>query len=329
MYKIVRWLWLGALEIIRKFGLDDVQILRLRKIADAAWNKVSIRAWRRRLNNVKHLLQKLSIRILQRLLGRCGVSIGAAVPVSEVIRLATLIRPVSFSSELIRLGEPTDGGYLVPDDLEGVVSCFSPGVAEAATFELALAKLGINSYLADFSVDGPPFQDSMLDFEKKFIGIKSDDAMYIRLDDWVRSKHHVTGDLMLQMDIEGAEWAILADISQETLAKFRVIVIELHDLDQMMTTVSGSRIVESVFSKLLERFLPVHLHPNNCSPPTRYRGIDIPPVIEVTFVRKDRLRDATKGIPVTIPHPLDAKNVEGNKDVNLPEYWYVASSVSH
>lgn len=316
MYRIVRGLWLFTLEVSRKLGLSEVQVSRARRVWGSAWNKVYSVPWSKRL-------KKQAIRISQRCLGRWGVSVGAGVPRSEVIRLAKLIKPVPFPSGLIRLGDKTDGGYLVPDDLEGVVSCFSPGVAEAASFELALAELGINSYLADFSVDGPPIQNPMFDFEKRFIGIQSDDVKYLRLDEWVLNKNHVNGDLILQMDIEGAEWPILADIDQDTLAKFRVIVIELHDLDQMLTTVSGSRIVESVFSKLSASFWAVHLHPNNCCPPTQYQGLEIPPVLEVTFVRKDRIKDATNSIPVQIPHPLDAKNVGDYKNVDLPEYWYL------
>jgi hypothetical protein len=214
---------------------------------------------------------------------------------------------------------------LVPDDLDGVVSCFSPGVASTASFELALAELGINSYLADFSVDGAPFQHPMFDFEKKFVGVESDEATYIRLDDWMLEKNPSNGDLLLQMDIEGAEWPILADVSQETLAKFRVILVELHDLDQMITSVGGSRLVESVFKKLRKNFSPVHLHPNNSEPLTRYMGVDIPPLLEVTFVRNDRLEESGKGARVQIPHPLDAKNVQRYKNVDLPDYWYLAN----
>jgi hypothetical protein len=39
---------------------------------------------------------------------------------------------------LIRLGADGDGGYLVPDDLEDVAACFSPGVDDRASFESAM-----------------------------------------------------------------------------------------------------------------------------------------------------------------------------------------------
>jgi hypothetical protein len=234
-----------------------------------------------------------------------------------------MMNPAAISHDLIRLGEPSDGGYLVPNDLEGIVSCFSPGVAEVASFELALADLGINSYMADYSVDGPPVENPMFDFYKKFLGVEDDGLMFIRLDEWVKNKSPMDGDLILQMDIEGAEWPILADVSQETLAKFRIIVLELHSLDQMLTTVSGNRLVEGVFRKLRTGFTPVHVHPNNCCPPTRYQGIEIPPVLEVTLLRNDRIDTSVEHMSLKIPHPLDANNVRSAKAVRLPEYWYV------
>ena len=33
-----------------------------------------------------------------------------------------------YQTELVRLGGNNDGGYLLPNDLEGITACFSPGV---------------------------------------------------------------------------------------------------------------------------------------------------------------------------------------------------------
>lgn len=81
-----------------------------------------------------------------------------------------LLKPSKTNYQLIRVGGNGDGGYLIPDDLEGIESCFSPGVSEIANFELELAEIGIACYLADYSVDGPPVKHELFDFEKKFLG---------------------------------------------------------------------------------------------------------------------------------------------------------------
>lgn len=93
------------------------------------------------------------------------------------------MKAVAISQELMRIGGSGDGGYLGPKDLRGVEACFSPGVALNASFETALAELGIRSFLADYSVDSPPVENPLFDFQKRFLGVQSEDSKYIRLNE--------------------------------------------------------------------------------------------------------------------------------------------------
>lgn len=89
--------------------------------------------------------------------------------------LISMFHPQDVGIGLIRLGGEGDGGYLVPDDLDGIAACFSPGVSDVADFETSLIRdYGIPCYLADASVDGPPPGTPGLDFEKKFLGDRAD-----------------------------------------------------------------------------------------------------------------------------------------------------------
>ena len=47
--------------------------------------------------------------------------------------------------------------------------------------------------------------------------------------------------------------------------------------------------------------------------------INIPPLLEFTFLRKDRLIEK---LIKKLPHALDQKNVSYKADVFLDEYWY-------
>jgi hypothetical protein len=76
------------------------------------------------------------------------------------------MKPVSTAKELVRVGGYGDGGYLIPDDLEGIEACFSPGVADVANFESEMATKGIRSFLADFSVESPPVANPLLILKK-------------------------------------------------------------------------------------------------------------------------------------------------------------------
>jgi hypothetical protein len=258
------------------------------------------------------------LRMRVRLLLR-GV-LGQNVRANAIKSVAELLRPVASSSELIRIGGTGDGGYLVPDDLLGISACFSPGIANNVSFEKELAGLGISSYMADHSVDGPPEDSEKFDFEKLYLNTESDGVMNIRLKDWVELKAKEPGDLILQMDIEGSEWEVLMDTPMETLSRFRLIVIEFHRLDQMLTSHTDFEVVKSVFTRLRQQFSPVHLHANNCFPALSYQGLSIPRVLEVTFLRNDRLTQTGTRYEPQIPHPLDEPNTP-YKEVVLTREW--------
>ena len=57
----------------------------------------------------------------------------------------------------------------------------------------------------------------------------------MRLAEWVLASEdrYGKGDLLLQMDVEGAEYPILHEVSEETLAKFRIMIIEFHYVDRI------------------------------------------------------------------------------------------------
>jgi len=51
---------------------------------------------------------------------------------TSIDRVSSLLKklyPISCDKNLIRFGPKGDGGYLTPDDFEGIEACFSPGVS--------------------------------------------------------------------------------------------------------------------------------------------------------------------------------------------------------
>jgi hypothetical protein len=219
---------------------------------------------------------------------------------------------------LIRIGGDADGGYLVPDDLNGIKSCFSPGVADTASFESDMITRGIKCYLADYSVEVAPVQNELVEFEKKYLG-PSENEIYMTLENWVARKCPDDHDMILQMDIEGAEYGVIFDTSGETLKKFRIIVIEFHKLDSLIQK-AGFELIDLTFTKLLKYFDIVHIHPNNVHEIRSYKRYEIPPIIEVTFLRKDRI--SSKEFTESFPHPLDVTNNLSRNDIRLPACWY-------
>lgn len=228
------------------------------------------------------------------------------------------MHPITTDKELTRLGAMGDGGYLVPDDLDGIVACFSPGVSTVATFEEAIVQRGVPCYLADASVSGAPFDHPLIHFDKKFLGVIDDDST-ITLDSMVRAYAPPSGDLILQMDIEGAEWPVLLNVSDSVLGRFRIIVLELHSLERLIDIV-GFDVMFPVLDRLLRQFNVVHLHPNNLALPLHVADLVIPRLLEMTLLRRDR--GNRTGFAKQFPHPLDHKNLEHCPDFPLPAGWY-------
>lgn len=226
-------------------------------------------------------------------------------------------KPRKAPMPLVRIGPDGDGGYLLPDDLEGIRASFSPGVSHQIGFDKEIAARGIPCFLADASVEGPQNPPPGITFEPLFLGEKSAGEV-ITLEDWVARHAPETGDLLLQMDIEGAEYAVLEATSEALLRRFRVIVIEYHDLWRVFGK-EGRDEMQAVFDKMARHFEVVHLHGNNHAPNIKLAGVRFPPVIEVTYLRRDRVGESSQE-PV-LPHPLDQPCNPYRPEMPLPRFW--------
>jgi len=228
------------------------------------------------------------------------------------------LTPVKTEFDLVRIGSKNDGGYLIPNDFNDLKFCFSPGVSVNSDFEKHLYdEYKIKSFLCDFSVDKPSIDCEGFVFSKKFLGSKND-KIFFTLKNWLQ-KSEYKGELLLQMDIEGFEYPVLIKEDLELIKNFRILVIEFHDLDRLFTRF-GFNIITSVFHKLLDDYYIVHIHPNNLSYVFKKGDIKIPQVMELTFLRKDRVKINSKY--EDFPHYLDAKNNNEIKDVILPKCFY-------
>jgi hypothetical protein len=253
-----------------------------------------------------------------RLLSKLGAHAAPRTEPAAISELLQRLRPLAGDFELIRIGPQTDGGYLVPNDLDGIRYAFSPGVSTESGFEAELAERGVDVFLADYSVDGPATQHPRFVFDKRFVGCLTDER-FITLDDWHAAKLGADeSDLLLQMDIEGGEYETLLAASPALLRRFRIMIVEFHSLQQLWNAPFFA-LVERVFRKLLSTHAVVHIHPNNCCGSVKSVGIEIPRIAEFTLLRRDRL-GATR-FQTTFPHALDRPNV-AKAPLDLPACWY-------
>lgn len=246
---------------------------------------------------------------------------------SATIQRILIPHPCPFS--LVRIGGQRDGAYLLPDDLKGVSACFSPGVNNYKYFEDVLAKnYAIKAHMCDYSSDLSAFKTPLIprmqSFEKKWLSPVAD-SISITLEEWVsRYSPNPSEDLILQMDIEGAEYPILLETDDSILNRFRIIVLELHGLEAFANESQLKQQIGPALSRLNRTHVCVHAHPNNCSGEfhDNSTGLNIPHVLEITLIRRDRLVPGRPLILPSLPHRLDIPfNVVHNLPLHLNHAW--------
>lgn len=268
----------------------------------------SVRTW------VKNKLEQIGYELMS--LKRYSTELTEREKILELIKR---LHPVNINKRLLRLGPEGDGGYLVPDDLEGIEACFSPGIADIAGFELDCANRGMKVYLADKSVDGPAESHDSFCFLKKFVGsFPTND--FITIDEWVgQSLKDDSSEIILQIDIENFEYEVIHAISTKLMCRVRILVVEFHSLDQLWNKPFFG-IASRAFEKILNTHTCLHIHPNNCNTLLEKNGIEIPPIAEFTFIRNDRV--TLKEPALVFPHPLDFDSTD-QKHITLPNCWFL------
>lgn len=238
---------------------------------------------KKKLTKSKVKVAKFILEIMNRL-GINGFFVQRNTSKEKIIKLITKLHPAQTQFELIRVGPNEDGGYLIPNDLNDIQACFSPGVDDISEFEFWCFNNGMEIYLADKSIDKVKLDNSKCkyNFTKKHIGCTNNDE-FITLDKWVHSNiSEEHSELLLQMDIEGGEYESLINVSDALLKRFRILVIEFHFLHKLWNP-DFFKFAEIVFNKILKTHSCVHIHPNNYEKIYSKNGIQIPRVMEFTF----------------------------------------------
>jgi hypothetical protein len=247
-----------------------------------------------------NVLRKMKLFLMAR-----GIYLSIRKPV-KISELLQQIWPVRTEHELVRIGGATcnDGAYLLPDDLVGIDRVSSPGVASSVEFEKHFLAQGIPCELIDGSIDAAPESHDLITFQKKWLSTETlGDS--ISLTDWVQDRSLPNDELLLQMDIEGAEFECLLTTDRLILNRFRIIVLELHELTSALLQ-SNSRLFIILMRKLLMTHVVVHAHANNCCLPAKRGNLIWPNVLELTLLRRDRISHISG--PADLPHALDRDN---------------------
>ena len=221
----------------------------------------------------------------------------------RLLDFARAIRPMTSPGlDLIRVGGPTDGGYVMGGPL-AASGAISIGVGSDVSWDHDVGARGIPIALFDHTVRKLPAHVPNGTFYR--LGIGSAHGSKTQPLDQLLMIAGFTGreDLMLKMDVEGAEWAALTQPGLADLQPFAQIVLELHGIAGLKDERSAGPVLAAV-EHLTKNHVPVHVHANNYDELVRFGNWWFPNAIELSLVRRDILSDAQPA--VTMRSDLDA-----------------------
>lgn len=203
-------------------------------------------------------------------------------------RLAPFESP---SIKLIRVGNKADGGYVMGDVFDKVDAAYSLGIANDITWDKEIAQRSIPVYMYDHTINYLPEEHKNFKFFK--IGICGKPGILGMKDigTLIKENGHTGKNLLLKMDIEGFEYPALQALSDEEIAHFSQICMEIHDLNGLLFDVERHFEIRSCLEKILRHMHCVHIHANNVGWIAERGGISVPVLLEVSFIRKDLVGD--------------------------------------
>ncbi len=172
------------------------------------------------------------------------------------------IQPVALANcELERFGEKNDGGYLLCRNLLGDVrAAYSYGISGYDQWGCDVSRrLGVRVHQYDcFNLTRPRCSPGKTVFHEECIaGSRRVEGgrPFDTLENQIQKNGDAGKQLVVKMDVEGAEWESFLGVSDDQLRRIDQLAVEFHGIDE-------ARFI-FVMSKLKEFFYIANLHWNN------------------------------------------------------------------
>lgn len=213
----------------------------------------------------------------------------------------------------VRIGRNNDGGYVMlePQDLPRPTVAYSFGVAEDVSWELDIARRDIDVRLFDHTITGLPKSHPRFRFSRVGItGGNAGNGLETLPELLSRDGNSGRSGMLLKMDVEGCEWGVLETCPSTVLACFDQIVMEFHDVGQMLSR-NQFTLIETALTNLSATHQCIHVHANVYTSALILPGCVLPSAFECTFVNRhtyrDRLRPGTRAFPTALDQSCDPR----------------------
>ena len=241
------------------------------------------------------------------------------------------------NSRRIRIGSNNDGGYVLLDSgLESIKIVYSYGVGDNADFEAMICeKYNAIARLYDHTIKSAPLKKDFLYFKREGVGPKKSENVNT-IESHINENSDSGKRLLLQMDVEGAEWDTLIHTPNSVLGLFDQIVIEVHGLASDVSDALNEGGVYKVsidnkikvLKKINALFYLYHVHANTYGGLYYINWFKVPDILELTFVNKKAVKDAEHS-KVVFPTEFDRPNAKGRKEIELHFWPFYPGLIQH
>lgn len=217
----------------------------------------------------------------------------------------------------IRVGEQdVDGGYVMLDSFQNSIA-YSFGICDDVSWDADMANRGLEVFMYDHTIKKLPHSHKNFHFYKTGILGDPEDSCYNMktMNELIELNGHTEkNNLILKMDVEGWEWEFLYHANESTLNQFSQMVFEFHDL----TNPALAHKIIPALKKLNNSHQLVHVHANNLHPAYYLGDTMLPPVLEVTYLRK-KDHNFTESNRF-FPQQIDVQNTRRWQEVTLGKW---------
>ena len=207
--------------------------------------------------------------------------------------------------DLVRIGHNNDGGYILLDDFKPGGIAYSFGISDDVSFDKDIASKGYDVFMYDHTIEKLPENNSKFHFFRQGIadGVTQDERLKSLEYFITQNNHENQRDMILKMDVEGAEWGFFESVKSETLSQFSQITFEFHNI----INPSNPEKILSILRKINETHQLIHLHANNNGAYITVGGKNFCSLFEVTYVLRDKYKFVSD-YDVNLPLSLDMLN---------------------
>jgi hypothetical protein len=208
-----------------------------------------------------------------------------------------------------RFGIGHDGGYVMLDDFAAVQYALSLGIGREVSWDVAMAARDVRIMQYDDSVDASPQANERFIFHRRRVVAEIETPQDITLAMIMADKALAAdGDIVAKIDIENAEWNVLARTETSIMTRIRQFAIEFHGLRNFADEHWRATAVAAL-QNLTATHCCIHVHGNNWGPFAVVGGVPFPDAFEATFVRRadHRIVPSEEFFPTALDRPCNPK----------------------